>query len=526
MSENVNEGCGEKKKENVEELKNLFKIPSGITGFDDISKGGVPNGRTTLVSGTSGSGKTVFAAQFLYKGIMEQRMNGIFVTFEERPIDIMSNMKSFGWNIKQLVDEKKWAFVDASPDESDEIKVGQYDLNGLLARMEHVIKSVNAKRVVIDSVSALFSRYEDAAIIRRELFRIGAKLKEWGITAIMTAERPVDDGPIARFGIEEFVSDNVILLHNRHVNRGYRERTIEILKFRGASHFMNETPLIIGNVGMEIFPQQKSDLSGKGFLTKISTGISGLDDMLHGGLYDNSTTLLTGTSGTGKTVCMLHYIITGAKNGEKCILIEFEESAEQLYRNAKSFGWNLKEYVDEGDVKLVCRYPDELTPQEYLKMIKDLILEFGGAQRVGFDSLSALERIYEPNEFRKYVIGLNSFLKIQNCTSIITNTTNELLGMSQLTSTHLSTISDNIIVLKYVELCGQMKRLVSVLKERGSDHKKELIEFNITKNGVEILKPLIGFEGLMGSSARKIGIHFDEKESEREFLQQIEHAES
>ena len=237
--------------------------------------------------------------------------------------------------------------------------------------------------------------------------------------------------------------------------------------------------------------------------------------MLHGGMYRNSTTLLTGTSGTGKTVSVLHFIIAGAKNGEKCLLIEFEESADQLYRNAESFGWNLKEYVDNGVVQLVCHYPDDLKPEQYLKMIKDLILEFG-AQRVGFDSLSALERIYDPEKFRKFVIGLNAFLKMQGCTSIITNTTNELLGMSQLTSTHLSTVSDNIIVLKYVELCGQMRRLVSVLKERGSDHKKELTEFKITKNGMEILGHLIGFEGLMGSSARKISINFDEKESERE----------
>jgi circadian clock protein KaiC len=525
MSENVNEGCGEKKKENVDEPGDLNKMPSGIPGFDDISKGGLPLGRTTLISGTSGSGKTVFATQFLYKGIMEHGLNGIFVTFEERPSDIMRNVKSFGWNIKQLVDEKKWAFVDASPDESDEIKVGQYNLSGLLARIEHAVKSIDAKRVVIDSVSALFSRYEDAAIIRRELFRIGAKLKEWGITAIITAERPLENGPIARFGIEEFVSDNVVLLHNRFTRKGDREKTVEIIKFRGSTHNIDEAPLIVGDTGMEIFPQPKPELFGKGFLDKLSTGISGLDDMLHGGVYKNSTTLLTGTSGTGKTVCTLHFIIDGAKRGEKCLLIEFEESADQLYRNAESFGWNLNEYTDNGTIQLVCQYPDDLKPEQYTKVIKDFILEFG-AQRVGFDSLSALERIYDPEKFRKFVIGLNGFLKTQGCTSIITNTTYELLGMSQLTSTHLSTVSDNIIVLKYVELCGQMRRLISVLKERGSDHKKELTEFQITKNGIEILRPLVGFEGLMSSSARKIGIHFDEKESEREFLQQIQHAES
>jgi circadian clock protein KaiC len=522
MNKNMIEGNDEKMKESKEELKVLSKTPSGIPGFDEISKGGIPYGRTTLVSGTSGSGKTVFATQFLYNGIVKHGMNGVFVTFEERPIDIMRNMKSFSWDIKQLVDEKKWAFVDASPDESDKVEVGQYDFSGFLARIQYAVKSVDAKRVAIDSVSALFPRYEDASIIRRELYRTCSKLKGRNITAVMTAERPVEDGSIARFGVEEFVSDNVILLHNRLTHRGDRERTVEILKFRGSAHEVNEAPLIVGNVGMEIFPRPKPELRGKGFFEKLSTGVSGLDDMLHGGVYKNSTTLLTGASGTGKTVSVLHFIIDGAKNGEKCMLIEFEESPEQLYRNAESFGWNLKEHVDNGIVQLICHYPEDLKAEQYMKVIKDLISE-SSAQRVGFDSLSALERIYEPEKFREFVIGLNAFLKMQGCTSIMTNTTNELLGMSQITSTHLSTATDNIIVLKYVELGGQMKRLVSVLKARGSDHKKELAEFKIAEKGMEIQGYFTGFEGLLSGSARKINISFDEKESEQELLQEIKH---
>jgi len=521
MSENVYEGDDEKMKESEDEIEPLSKTLSGIPGFDEISKGGIPYGRTTLVSGTSGSGKTVFAAQFLYKGIMEHGMNGVFVTFEERPIDIMRNMKSFGWDVKQLVDEKKWAFVDASPDESEKVEVGQYDLSGFLARIEYAIKSVDAKRVVIDSVSALFPRYEDASIIRKALYRTGSKLKEWGITAILTAERPVEDGAIARFGIEEFVSDNVILLHNRLTRRGDRERTVEILKFRGTGHDVNEAPLIVGADGMEIFPRPKPELRGKGSFDKLSTGVSGLDDMLHGGVYENSTTLLTGASGTGKTVSTLHFIIDGAKNGEKCMLIEFEESPEQLYRNAESFGWNLKEYVDNGLIQLVCHYPEDLKAEQYMKVIRDLVSE-SGPQRVGFDSLSALERIYDPEKFREFVIGLNAFLKMQGCTTFLTNTTNELLGLSQITSTHLSTTTDNIIILKYVELGGEMRRLISVLKARGSDHKKELTEYKIAGNGMEILGHFAGFEGLMSGSARRISVSFDEKESEREFLQEIE----
>jgi circadian clock protein KaiC len=527
MSENVNVGDGEKITENMNEMENvdaeevLSKTPTGIPGFDEIARGGIPKGRTTLVSGTSGSGKTVFAAQFLYKGIIDHGFPGVFVTFEERPVDIMKNMKSFGWDIKQLVDEKKWAFVDASPDDADTVEVGHYDLAGFLARIDYAVQSIGAKRVGIDSVSALFPRYEDSSLIRRELYKVVARMKSLNISAIMTAERPVEDGAIARFGIEEFVSDNVILLHNRLTERGDRERTVEILKFRGSGHETSEAPLLVGDRGMEIFPRPKPELRGKGFSDKISTGIPSLDDMLLGGVYKNSTTLISGASGTGKTVTAVHFILEGAKNGEKCMLIEFEESPEQLYRNADSFGWNLRELVDNGLVQLICHYPEDLKAEQYMQAIKDMILE-AGAQRVAVDSLSALERIYDREKFREFVIGLNAFLKMQNCTTIMTNTTNELLGLSQITATHLSTTTDNIIILKYVELSGQMRRLCSVLKSRGSNHLKELAEFTIGENGMGITGFLTGYEGLMSGSARKISISFDEKESEQEFLKEIE----
>ncbi len=496
---------------NKDSSKVLTKVPSGIPGFDEISRGGIPKGRTTLVSGTSGSGKTVFAAQFLYKGIMEHRENGVFVTFEERPFDISKNMSSFGWDISKLVEKKKWAFVDASPDEADKVEVGQYDLSGFLARIEYAIKRVNAKRVVIDSISALFPRYEDAAIIRRELYRIAAKLKETGITAIMTAERPTEEGPISRFGVEEFVSDNVILLHNRLTRRGDRERTSEILKFRGSTHEAIEAPLIVSAKGMEIFPRPKPELRGKGFITKISTGIPGLDELLYGGVYKNSTTLITGASGTGKTVSVMHFILQGAESGEKCLFIEFEESPEQLYRNAESFGWNLEKHVKDGFVQLVCHYPEDLKAEQYLKIIQDLVLK-SEAKRVALDSLSALQRIYEPEKFREFVIGLNAFLKMHDCTSVLANTTSELLGITQITETHLSTATDNIVILKYVELGGQMRRLLTVLKARGSPHIKELTEYAVRKNGMEIIGPFRGFENLLSGSARKIEVGFTPEE--------------
>jgi len=496
--------------------KIVSKVSSGIPGFDEISKGGIPKGRTTLVSGTSGSGKTVFAAQFLCKGISEHGQNGIFVTFEESPFDIIKNMSSFGWDINGLMKEGKWAFVDASPDEADKIEVGQYDLSAFLARIEYAVKKVNADRVAIDSVSALFPRYEDTAIIRRELYRVGAKLKAMGITSIMTAERPTEDGAVSRFGVEEFVSDNVILLHNRLTPKGDRERTVEILKFRGSTHETTEAPLIVSDQGMEVFPRPKPELRGKGFTKKIGTGIQGLDKMLYGGVYQNSTTLVTGASGTGKTVSIMHFIREGARNNEKCLFIEFEESPEQLYRNADSFGWDLEKYVKAGLVQLICHYPEDLKAEQYLKIIQSLVAKTK-AKRVALDSLSALQRIYEPGKFREFVVGLNAFLKMHDCTSFLANTTSELLGISQITEAHLSTATDNIVILKYVELGGTMRRLLTVLKARGSPHVKELTEFEIGKTGMNVIGPFRGFENLLSGSARKIDVSFSPEE---EFIEQ------
>jgi circadian clock protein KaiC len=259
-------------------------------------------------------------------------------------------------------------------------------------------------------------------------------------------------------------------------------------------------------------------LRGKGFSQKVSSGIKGLDELLHGGVYKNSTTLITGASGTGKTVTTLHFIIEGAKHNEQSLLIEFEESPEQLYRNASSFGWDLKKYVDKGLVQLICHYPEDFKAEQYLKAIQDLVIA-NKAKRVALDSLSALQRIYTEEKFREFVIGLNAFLKMHDVTSLLTNTTSQLLGVTEITETHLSTATDNIIILKYVELAGQMRRLLSVLKQRGSMHKKELVEFEVSPTeGMQILGPFEGIENLMSGSARKIQIKFGEEEAERDFI--------
>jgi len=310
----------------------------------------------------------------------------------------------------------------------------------------------------------------------------------------------------------------VILLHNRLNEKGERERTIEILKFRGSSHDSEEAALIVGDSGVSLYPRPKPKLRGKGFSQKLSTGIKGLDEMFYGGVYRNSTTLITGASGTGKTVTTLHFIMEGAKRREKSLLIEFEESPDQLVRNASSFGWDFQKHVDSGIVQLLCHYPEDLKAEQYLKMIQDLVIA-AKAKRVALDSLSALQRIYSEEKFREFVIGLNAFLKMHDVTSVVTNTTSQLLGITAITETHLSTATDNIIILKYVELGGRMRRLLSVLKQRGSMHKKELVEFEVNPtNGVQILGPFEGIENLMSGSARKIQIKFGEEQAERDFI--------
>ena len=478
----------------------LLKIPSGIPGFDRISFGGIPKKKTTLLAGTSGSGKTVFVAQFLYKGIVENNENGVFVTFEETPNEIINNLSGFNWDIKNLISKKKWSFVDFSPSPTEEFESGAYDLGAMLYRLEYAIKKIKAKRVVLDSISSLFTRYQDASMVRRELYRISRKLKDIGVTSIITAERPTEGNEIARYGVEEFVTDNVILLHNRLSPLGRRDRTIDILKFRGTSHETSESPIIVNETGLHVFPRPNPELTGKGYRTRIKTGIPVMDKMLNGGVYKNSTTLLSGPSGTGKTVSGMHFILEGARNGEKCLFIEFEESPEQLFRNARSFGWELEKYVKNGVVQLISHYPEDLKAEQYLGVIQRLVLTFK-AKRVVLDSLSALERIYSKEKFREFVIGLNAFLKMNNCTSLLTNTTSELTAINQITETHLSTATDNIILMKYVDINGKMKRILTILKQRGSGHDKHLTEYEITKAGLRLIGPLTGYEGLIGGAA-------------------------
>jgi len=475
----------------------ISKLATGIPGFEHVSMGGLPAGRTTLVSGTSGAAKTVFAIQYLHAGIADYQQNAVFVTFEESPEDIRRNIRGFGWNIAQHERDGRWAFVDASPEpEDDPIEVGSYDLGALLARIEHAVKKVNASRVAIDSLGAVFSRFKDTHHIRRELHRLAVVLKRMGVTAILTAEREAEQGPVSRHGVEDFVADNVIILRNR-LEAERRRRTLEILKFRGTDHHKGEFPFtVMPNGGLQIIPLTAIELEQKSSDVRVTSGNPELDEMCDGGIYQDSIVLLSGATGAGKTLMATEFVRGGCDAGQRCLLLAFEESRDQLTRNARGWGVDYESYQKDGLLEIVCQYPEAMGLEDHLIRAKHIIQDFG-PKRVVVDSLSALERISTIRGFREFVIGLTSFVKHQEVAGFLTSTTETLMGGTSITEGHISTITDSIILLRYVEAFGVVRRGLTVLKMRGSMHDKRIREFTIDGKGMHIGAPFQNISGIL-----------------------------
>ena len=483
------------------------KIRTMIEGFDDISHGGLPVGRSTLLSGTSGTGKTLFSIQFLYNGITQFNEPGVFVTFEETPNDIIKNACSFSWNLQRLIDEGKLFILDASPDPEGQQVAGNFDLSALIERLQYAIRKYKAKRVSIDSITSLFQQYEAASVVRQEIFRLVARLKQIGVTTIITTERTEEYGPVARFGVEEFVSDNVAIVRN--VLEGERRRrTIEILKLRGSTHMKGEYPFTMTNDGINIFPLGAMRLTQRSSNVRVSSGVKTLDEMCGGGFFKDSIILATGATGTGKTLLVSKFLQTGCGKGDRTILFAYEESRAQLSRNASSWGIDFDDLERLGLLKIICAYPESAGLEDHLQIIKSEITEFKPS-RIAIDSLSALSRGVSDNAFRQFVIGVTGYAKQEEITGFFTNTTDQFTGSHSITDSHLSTITDTILMLQYVEIRGEMARAINVFKMRGSWHDKGIREYTINADGPEITDSFRNYERIISGSPTRVTV--DEK---------------
>jgi circadian clock protein KaiC len=466
------------------------RLSSSIPGLELITDGGLPRGRLTVVTGTAGSGKTVFATQFLASGVA-QGEPAVFVTLEEQPDNIRSNVASFGWDLAGWEAEGLWAFVDATADHRTDTHFsgGGYDLSALISRVAGAVERMGARRVAIDSIGALLTQLDATAPARAAIFRLAARLQDLGVTTVITGERPDDYGPVGRFDFEEYVGDNVVILRNA-LDGEKRRRTIEVLKMRGASHTRGEHLFTIGTRrGITVVPVSVVTEDQPSSSRRTTSGVAALDEMCRGGWYERSLALVAGATGTGKSLMACHFAVGGAQAGERAVLHSFEESREQLLRNAASWGLPLAQLEEQGVLRVVAASPESSSLEEHLQGIKEVIDEFR-PRRVAIDSLTALQRVATVRSFREYVLGLSFHIKHHAGLGLLTLTSGQFLSDERAShDLHVSTVSDTIVLLHYVASGPALRRGIAVLKMRGSDHDKAVREFTIGSHGMEVGDP-------------------------------------
>jgi circadian clock protein KaiC len=476
----------------------LPKAATGIQGLDEITGGGLPRNRPTLVCGTAGCGKTLLGMEFLVRGATEFGEPGVFMSFDESAEELAQNVRSLGFDLDGLAGQQKLLIDFVHVERSEIEETGEYDLEGLFIRLGHAIDSIGAKRVVLDAVAALFGGLSNAAILRSELRRLFRWLKDKPVTAIVTAER--GDGTLTRHGLEEYISDCVIVLDHR-VTEHLSTRRLRIVKYRGTTHGTNEYPYLIDETGIWVLPITSLGLGHEVSDERISTGIPRLDTMLGGeGVFRGSSVMISGTAGIGKTSVALHFVDAACRRRERCLYFAFEESESQLVRNMRSIGLDLATWLAKGLLRVHASRPSAYGLEMHLATIHKLVNEFQPSVVVT-DPVTALLGAGAAKDTTSMLTRLIDFLKSKEITAVLTSL-NHTGGRLEGSEVAISSLIDTWLLLRNIELGGERNRGMYVLKSRGMGHSNQIREFVLTAHGVELRDVYVGPDGVLTGSLR------------------------
>jgi circadian clock protein KaiC len=482
----------------VKTARVLPKTPTGIEGLDQITAGGLPKGRPTLVCGGAGCGKTLFAMEFLVRGATQFGEPGAFITFEETGEELAANVRSLGFDVDALIAANKFAVDYVRVEPAEIAETGDFDLEGLFLRLGLAIDSIGAKRVVLDTIESLFGGFKNQALLRAELRRLFRWLKDKGVTAVITGER--GDGQLTRQGLEEYVSDCVILLDHR-VNDQITTRRLRVVKYRGTSHGTNEYPFIIDERGMSVLPITSLGLNHGVSDERISSGVPRLDIMLGGkGYYRGSSILVSGTAGTGKTSLAAHLAAETCRRGERCLYLAFEESPNQLFRNMRSIGVELEPYAKKGLLRMHASRPTLHGLEMHLVQVHKMVSEFDPSLVI-IDPISNFVSGGTQDDAQAMLLRLIDFLKSRGTTAFFTHLTAGGKAWES-TDVGVSSLIDTWLLVRDIELAGERNRGLYVLKSRGMPHSNQIREFVITARGIDLLDVYVGPEGVLTGSMR------------------------
>ncbi len=479
-------------------LPGLSKSPTGIQGLDEVTEGGLPQGRSTLVCGAAGCGKTLLAMEFLVRGATLYQEPGVFIAFEEVTDELVQNVASLGWDLKQLMADRKLQIDSIYIDPTEIQETGDYDLEGLFIRLGLTIDRIGAKRVVLDTIEVLFSGLSNAAIVRAELRRLFRWLKEKGVTAIITGER--GESSLTRQGLEEYVSDCVIRLEQR-VYEEVSTRWLQILKYRGSSHGSNEYPFLINKEGISVLPLTSIGLEHPVSTERISTGIPRLDSMLGGqGYFRGSSILISGMAGTGKSTISAHFAAATCQRGERCLYFAFEESPQQIVRNMKSLSLDLETFLTSGLLRIQATRPTMYSLEVHLVQIHNWLNSFRPTTVI-IDPISNLTLSGTHLQSRSFLMRLIDHLKAQQITALMTNLVTGGMPLEH-TEVGVSSLIDSWIDVRITEGNGERNRLLQIIKSRGMPHSNQVREFRLSNQGIDLVDVYLGQNQVLTGTAR------------------------